>query len=70
MKAMQDLNKMLQIAKREDLIAFSIDYAEENASFKRDLMAYLGKKYIGNKKTIKEYRKEMSVCFLSNQGCW
>jgi hypothetical protein len=63
MKAMQDLNKMLQIAKRKDLIAFSLDYAEENASFKKDLMAYLGKKYIGNKKTIKEYRKEMSVAF-------
>ncbi|GAA6528697.1 hypothetical protein LPYR103PRE_06700 [Segatella asaccharophila] len=63
MKAIQDLNKMLQIAKRKDLIAFTLDYAEENASFKKDLMAYLGKKYIGNKKTIKEYRKEMSVAF-------
>lgn len=63
MKIMQDLSKMLQIAKREDLIAFSIDYAKENASFKRDLTAFLGKKYIGNKKTIKEYRKEMAIAF-------
>jgi hypothetical protein len=59
-----NLEQLLQLAKREDLILFSLDYAKDNASFKKDLQSFLGNKYLlNNKNTSKDYARQMAKAF-------
>lgn len=46
------LEQLLQLATRGDLVSFLLDYAEENSSFRCDLQSYLGSKYMDNEDTI------------------
>lgn len=62
-----DLEQLLQLATREDLIIFSIDYANDNKSFGRDLKTFLGRKYLHKKETASEYIRQMEAAFTETK---
>ena len=62
------LEQLIQLATREDLISFIRIYAKENASFKKELQAFLGNKYVGNSKTTDDYIKMMSAAFQQTKS--
>lgn len=57
------LEQLIQLATREELACFTLDYAKANNSFGKDLLAFLGKKYLSNKHTAGDYAKQMSNAF-------
>ena len=58
-----DLEKLLQLSTRDDLILFSLGYAKGNKRFGDDLRAFLGKKYLCNAKTTSQYVRQMAKAF-------
>lgn len=61
------LEQLLQLATRGDLVSFLLDYAEENSSFRCDLQSYLGSKYMDNEDTIDDYIDMMKNAFYQTK---
>lgn len=61
------LQTLILLATREDLIMFLLGYAENNASFKRDLLSFLVSKYLDNEETLKDYIGMMKDAFCQTK---
>ena len=58
-----EFDQLLQLAKGDDLLKFMRQYAQENSAFRKELTAFLGKKYLRSKATITDYRNKMCAAF-------
>ncbi len=61
------LEQLMQLATREDFISFLLGYAEENASFKRELQSFLASKYMDNEDTLEDYVEMMEDAFCQTK---
>lgn len=58
-----NLEQLLQLATKEDLVIFSLEYAKKHSDFGQELQAFLGKKYLTDDKTTKEYVRQLVNAF-------
>ncbi len=63
----KDLEQLLQLATRGDLVMFSLEYAKGNKDFQEALGAYLAKKYLHNTETASDYAGQMADAFCETK---
>lgn len=62
-----DLEQLLQLATRGDLVMFSLEYAKGNKDFQEALGTYLTKKYLHNTETASDYAGQMADAFCETK---
>ena len=62
-----DLEQLLQLATRGDLVMFSLEYAKGNKDFQETLKANLAKKYLHNTETASDYAGQMANAFCKTK---
>ena len=62
-----DLEQLLQLATRGDLVMFSLEYAKGNKDFQETLNANLAKKYLHNTETASDYAGQMANAFCKTK---
>ena len=62
-----DLEQLLQLATRGDLVMFSLEYAKGNKDFQETLKANLAKKYLHNTETASDYAGQMAKAFCKTK---
>lgn len=62
-KKTDEFDQLMELAKYEDLVCFIQDYARDNLVFRKELMTFLGRKYLRNKSAITSYQVMMHDAF-------